>query len=224
MTDVCDTASIRVEIKRLIREKTKRDKINFTSSQLANELNVPRSVIQRLIHDDPNKRVLNPKIDTLLKIVQFFRSDGFDVTIEDLLGVRKNTAHISRASTDQTIAVKANIPLFSSVNVKYRIGSTEVDLEQHQCNTIAVFVAEDIKPTFNTGSIFIVDLDMPLEHDSLIATHQVNTTHLHVFKYYESKREKLLIPIDNTLTTKINYDNCDYLIIGTIVQIHLMQS
>lgn len=82
--------SIHTKIKNLIVKKTKRDGIVFTPSQLANAINLNRSVISKLIHENPYKRVLNPKIDTLVKIVVFFQNDGFDITLDELVGMKSN--------------------------------------------------------------------------------------------------------------------------------------
>src|SRR3990167_10553215 len=81
------TTSIHLVLRNLIEQKSKRDQIKFTSAQLANALSMPRSMITKLTHLDESKRVINPRIDTLLKIVEFFRSDGFNITINDLLGI-----------------------------------------------------------------------------------------------------------------------------------------
>jgi predicted transcriptional regulator len=68
----------------LIEAKSKKDNVRFTSSQLANALQVPRSLIQRLIHPDPNKRIVNPRVDTLIKIVDYFRKEGITASLDEL--------------------------------------------------------------------------------------------------------------------------------------------
>ena len=83
--------SIHLVLRDLIEKKSKRDKVKFTSAQLANALCMPRSMITKLTCLDESKRVINPRIDTLLKIVDFFRSDGFNITIDDLLGITKKS-------------------------------------------------------------------------------------------------------------------------------------
>ena len=45
------------------------------------------SILARLIHPDPKKRVTNPRIETLNKILEFFKSEGFTVSIDDFFGM-----------------------------------------------------------------------------------------------------------------------------------------
>src|SRR6188472_954785 len=86
--------TIHLTLKNLIEEKAKRDNAKFTACQLAEALGMPRSMITKLTHYDKSKRVLNPRIDTLIKIVDFFRADGFNVTLDDLIGRRTKTINI----------------------------------------------------------------------------------------------------------------------------------
>ncbi len=84
------TTSIYQVISELITMKTTHDGASFTNAQLANAIDVPRSSICRLLHPDTTKRVTNPTVEMLLKIVHFFREDGFDVTMDHLLGFRQS--------------------------------------------------------------------------------------------------------------------------------------
>lgn len=72
-------------LKDLIDLKSKRDGKIFTIYQLAKAINMPHSILVKLMHSDPTKRVNNPRIDTLTKIIDFFKSDGFSISIDDLL-------------------------------------------------------------------------------------------------------------------------------------------
>lgn len=79
-------------IRALIECKSKRDQTPFTIYKLAKALGMPHSVLIKLIHTDENKRVHNPRIDTLTKIVNFFKQDGFQISIDDvLIGLSINT-------------------------------------------------------------------------------------------------------------------------------------
>ena len=69
----------------LIDLKSQRDGVKFTVYQLAKAINMPHSILIKLIHQDPTKRVNNPRVDTLAKIVEFFKLDGFSITLDDLL-------------------------------------------------------------------------------------------------------------------------------------------
>lgn len=56
---------IHITIKTLMHLKSERDGIAFTLYQLAKALNMPHSVLIRLLHHQPSKRVNNPRVDTL---------------------------------------------------------------------------------------------------------------------------------------------------------------
>ncbi len=64
---------IHLTLKTLMQMKSERDGINFTLYQLAKALNMPHSILSRLVHSQPSKRVNNPRIDTLSKIVDFLK-------------------------------------------------------------------------------------------------------------------------------------------------------
>ncbi len=96
------TEAIHFVLSDLIAKKSQRDGVNFTSAQLAQSINVNRSIVHRLIHPDPDKRVRNPQIETLIKIVEFFRAEGFNIRIDDLLATFKTKAAVDVQA--QTIA------------------------------------------------------------------------------------------------------------------------
>lgn len=134
---------------------------------------MPHSMLVKLIHKDPLKRVNNPRIDTLARIVDFFNQDGFDVTIDDLInGFKTKTIEVA-TQTVRAFSVTQAIPLYSmALGLEEKIGMTEVKLTQASKNAIALFSDEDIKPIFKRGSIFIIDMELPPEHDTLIAINE----------------------------------------------------
>src|SRR3990167_10301056 len=86
--------NIHLVLRNLFEKKTEKDKKNFTIYQLAKAIDVPHSILVKLMHTDPAKRVLNPRIDTLSKIVDFFKNDGFDIAIDDLISGAKISSSI----------------------------------------------------------------------------------------------------------------------------------
>src|SRR3990167_9006077 len=139
--------SIHIELKKLIELKSQRDQIKFTAAQLANALNMPRSMITKLTHPDLLKRVINPRIDTLLEIVEFFKEDGFNINIDNLLGT-KNLIDIQDQVTPSQIAVKT-IPLFSfDSDMKNQLGVIDINLSSDSKNMVALLSDHDIKPLF----------------------------------------------------------------------------
>lgn len=212
------STSIHTVLKDLIEEKSKRDNIKFTSYQLASALSMPRSIITKLTHTDESKRICNPKIDTLIKIVEYFKEDGFNITIDDLLGIRARSVEV------QSQPIMSNnlqsILLYSLANIEQKMGSIEIKLSDTHKNVLAFYLEEDIEPFFKVGSIFIVDLDLEPTHDMLVALQLDNTKQIHIKKYFVEKNKIVLkslnyknkdIPLMPTQTCKI---------LGVIVQIN----
>lgn len=83
------TTSIHLVISELMSMKSDKDGCCFTGAKLANAIDVPRSSICRLLHPDADKRITNPTVEMLLKILNFFRNEGFDVTMDHLFGFRQ---------------------------------------------------------------------------------------------------------------------------------------
>lgn len=77
------TNHIHSVLKYYLEQKSQRDQCAFTVFQLAKAMDMPHSILVKLMHEDPTKRVQNPRIDTLVKIVEFFRAEGFFITLDD---------------------------------------------------------------------------------------------------------------------------------------------
>lgn len=213
---------IHVVLSSLIAEKAKRDKMNFTSGQLASALNVPRSTILRLIHNDPTKRYTNPKIETLIKIVDFFRSDGFDITIDDLLGTRQAAIFLCDQKK-KTASLECTIPLFS---LKYplssKLGMIDIKLLDNPGNNLIAFQSDtDIKPIFKKGSIFIVDQDAELENDTLVALRQNDSKKILIRKCLKDKKQIVFTSYD-TADDPIFLNPSQMGVIGVIIQINVV--
>ena len=155
-------------LRNLIENKVARDKQNFSICQLAKALDMPHSMLVKLIHPDPAKRVMNPRIDTLAKIVSFFKNDGFDVSIDDLLGVpRAKTIELTKQIVNLS---QQNIPIYSfEYDPENKIGETTIQLVDSSKDIISLLSDQEIKPFFKKGSLFVIDKSMPLENDQLVA-------------------------------------------------------
>lgn len=186
----CSTSIHRV-LKWLIEEKSKRDNVKFTGYQLANALDMPRSIITKLTHADDSKRIINPKIETLLKIVNYFKLDGFDITIDDLLGLgsRSIDVQIQPLLSNQKTQT---IPLYSMNHDKQQLGSIDINLSAIESDLQAYYLEEDIQPFFKTGSIFIVDLNSKPSNDTLIAIKLGDSQKIQIKKYLTKKNKIIL--------------------------------
>lgn len=212
--------SIHVKLNNLLQQKSQRDRVNFTGSQLANALDVPRSVIQRLLHPDPHKRVTNPKIETLLKIVDFFRTDGFSITVDDLLGTHSKAIDV-QAQTLDLLNVQATIPVFAMDNSKAEnLGMVDINIASHSNNLIAFLANNDIKPMFKKGSLFIVDKNMQPEDNTLVAVRLNNNQQVLVRKYYIQKHQRVLKSYDPMEETIVLQPTMNYELLGVVIQVN----
>lgn len=210
--------SIHLTLKELIEEKSRRDNIKFTACQLAQAVGIPRSIITKLTHHDVTKRVTNPKLDTIMKIVEFFKADGFDITIEDLLGSDTKTVTVKN---QQIISQRktVTIPIYS-LNKKEKMGIVDVKISGRQKDTIALYADRDIKPFFKAGSIFIVDPNAVLENDNLIAIKLGHSGNIQIKKYCAYKNKILLKSLDGREKDILLMLTTQTEILGVVVQIN----
>lgn len=209
---------IHITLRSLIEEKSRRDNVKFTACQLAQALEMPRSIITKLTHHDKAKRVTNPKIDTLMKIVEFFKADGFDIAIEDLLGLSTKTINVkNQRLISQNQAVTT--PIYS-LNKKEKMGVVDVKISGKHNNTIAFYADKDIQPFFKAGSLFIVDPNAELENDNLIAIKLANSNRIQIKKYCVHKNKILLKSLDEREKDIVLMPTTQAEIFGVIVQIN----
>lgn len=206
--------AMHITLKQLIQAKSQRDNIKFTACQLAKILSIPRSILTKLTHHDVAKRVKNPKIETIMKIVDFFKQDGFDITIEKLLG-QKLIIH--------DVSCMAKIPLYSMHKQK-KIGYAEIKILHDQimhntANLIGLEAPYDIEPFFKIGSIFIVNNNMDFADQHLIAITIIDNNDIQIKRYCIDNQQIYLQEIDKN-ANKILLDPLKFKIIGVIIQIN----
>lgn len=156
--------AIHSALKQLIDLKSKRDHSHFSLSQLARAIDMPHSILSKLTHEDPARRVSNPRVDTLSKIVDFFKRDGFEVTIDALLGKQAIKAIQEQPKR------KLLIPLyFLDSDLSNRFGSFEYDGPGELENLIALVADDYIEPMFKKGSVFVVDISIKPVEGTLVA-------------------------------------------------------
>ena len=212
------STSIHTTLRELIEAKSKRDKIKFTGYQLASAVDMPRSIITKLLHVDKSKRVSNPKIETLIKIVDYFREDGFNISIDELLGITSGSVDVQSQSIMQYTEAHF-VKLYSLENIKEKIGTAEINIPQTSKNIIALCAAEDMKPFFKQGSLFIVDLEMKPTHDTLIAIKLDGLEKVHIRKYFQEKNKIILKSLTNEEDiTLFPTRTCQ--ILGVVIQIN----
>lgn len=211
---------LHITLRELIRRKSKRDRFEFTIYQLANELDMPRSMLVRLMHTDPEKRVHNPRIDTLAKIVEFFKTDGFNITIDELLYGFKDHSVDVPSQESGTFSIQKRVPLYSFNIVQEDLGFIDVKLTQSLKKTIALRSDEDIKPMFKKGSIFILDTELEPENDTLIAVKIEGYNKILIRKFYLDGHKKLLKSYSDEIKPVILTPTLQYQILGIVIQVN----
>jgi len=209
--------SMHLTLKRLIDEKSMRDRVKFTACQLAQALGMQRSIITKLTHNDITKRVTNPNMDTVIKIVEFFKADGFDITIEGLLGLATKAVDIkNHKAVPYRQAV--TMPIYS-ISKKEKMGIIDIKMTESHKDTIALYADRDIKPFFKTGSIFVVDQNAVLKNGNLIAVKLDGSDNIDVKKYCILKNKIFFKSLDER-EKDILLSDTQSEIIGVIVQVN----
>ncbi len=211
---------IHLTLKALLQMKSERDGENFTLYQLAKALNMPHSILSRLVHSQPSKRVNNPRIDTLFKIVEFFKTDGFNITVNDLLmGFKEDTVNVQAEKIDSFLT-EVKLPLYSfNTDQSKKLGMATIKLTTLPNNVIAFLSDEAIQPLFKQGSIFIVDTQLKPKKDSLVAIKLENNPKILIRKFHIERNKKWLKSIDDSVDPVI-LEQKYHSIIGVIIQIN----
>lgn len=214
------TNSIYAVLNNLIEQKSKRDNMKFTSAQLAHAIHVKRSIVQRLLHPDIGKRVTNPKIETLIKIVEYFRSQGFDVSIDSFLVTKRPAINVQEQAIG-VLSMRTSIPIYSLNDPKaLHLGTIDVSIAEHQGALLALLTEEDIKPMFKRGSIFIVDPRLTPEDSTLVAVRIGGQSKVLIKKYALEGNAAYLKPIEGKeKAIKITVGaKCE--IMGVVIQVN----
>lgn len=206
------------KLRALIELKSSRDGKLFTTYQLAKAINMPHSILVKLIHPDPAKRVNNPRIDTLIKIIKFFKSDGFLVTVDDFL-FRKNEVDIQSQRFEHHY-VERKIQIFSLDYEPKKIGFINIRLSEKHHNLMAFVSDEEIKPLFKVGSIFIVDKSIKPESEHLVAAKIEMHNKIIIRKLIIDGSEKSLIALDDKADKIVLLPKLHCFILGVVIQVN----
>ncbi|TLY48269.1 MAG: S24 family peptidase [Gammaproteobacteria bacterium] len=216
-----NTNKIHLTLRNLIKMKSARDGVNFTLYRLAKSLNMPHSVLLRLIHLEPTKRVNNPRIDTLYKIVEFFKLDGFNITVNDLLMGFKDPSEIT-IQDQQSISFNAEckLPLYSFNIAKLdKIGQIQIKLIKQADDLFALQSEEEIKPIFKQGSIFVIDPNAKLENNNLVAVKVEKKLQIMIKKIQIQTNHIVLTNFDNS-TAPVILNPQLHSIVGVVIQVN----
>ncbi len=216
MTSEISTSLINSVLNELIKKKSKQDGVKFTSSKLASALDLPRSSIFRLIHPDKDKRMTNPTIGTLIKIVEFFQADGINVSIDDFVGIKKTVNVQDQVSS--LLSHSITMPVYALDSLDKEISTITLHVDNIDNNFIALLTEEDMKPIFKKGSVFIVNKDIYPEDENLIGI-IIDKKNPVLIGKLNKKNNELSISLFDKKSTKIDLLATNYDIIGVVVQI-----
>lgn len=182
-------------IREFINLKSLRDNKKFTASQLADAIGVPHSVLVKLLHKDPEKRVKNPRIDTLVKIVAFFQKDGFDISIDSLLG--KTTVKLE--DTQELRFKTLTLPCFPANRSGISKSSSfkEIEIPESVETPFITELSEDITSLFKKGTLLIIDKSQAPIDNCLLMIKDKEANEIMIRKFAISGEEKILLCLDN---------------------------
>ena len=192
--------------------KQQRDGKRYSVYQLSKEIDVNRSIIQRIL----NGEVVNPRLDTLIKIANFFTKDGLLLSLDELV----NLDHISELNEHYlTKEIKMMLPLYDMANSNESMGNITASVPASSTNTVAFLSKNKVEPIFSAGSIFIVDLVKKPKHSNLIAIKSTYDDTVSIAKYKDGKNNTpFATTIDLQKTINLNNNNK---LIGVVIKAHM---
>ncbi|GAB4392407.1 MAG: hypothetical protein Tsb005_06270 [Gammaproteobacteria bacterium] len=221
--EVIEENNIHNTLKELIAKKSQRDNQKFTIYQLARAINMPHSILVKLIHADPNKRVSNPRIDTLHKIVEFFRQDGFELTIDDLLlGFNKFNKINVLEQEIPIFTLSKSIPIYTMEMPQPRpLGFVDISLTRVSESIVAFLAEEDIRPMFKKGSVFVIEPNLKPKHGMLVAARIDGYNKLLIRKFMLQGHKQILISHDKTLEPIELMPTYNHYLLGVVIQVNV---
>ena len=213
--------AIRDSLLELLELKSLKDGKKFTPSRLAASINIQHSMIVKLLHIDPEKRVFNPRIETLEKITSFFQSEGFLISIDDLIkGFKKSKAIDVRQQQSEPHSDLKSFPLFElSFGLDKKIGAIDVKLNKNTFADKAFITSIDIKPFFKKGSVFLVDsTETPKSNNLLLIKNSENE--LLIKKLLVENSCRYFVDLNNLSSKDKIMPTDNIFIVGVITQIN----
>jgi hypothetical protein len=169
------------------------------------------------MHKDPEKRVYNPRIDTLKSIIDFFKSDGFSISVDDLFN-RKEIDIMSQPTIENY--VDKHIQIFSLNYEQSKIGTITMRLPDDNADLIAFLSDEEINPFFKSGSIFIVNKDIKPGDNNLVIIKSEPDKKTCLKKLSVRGAKRYLISLNDNEDVIEFLPTLHYLIVGVVTQIN----
>ena len=197
----------------LITAKQLKDNKKFTASQLAKAIAVDRSLIQRILTGEVN----NPTVNTLIKIVNFFVEDGFNLRLDDLIPLRKSLVNVQGQAILSEKSIQ--LPLYQMENFQSGvIGEVATQIQDASPCLIALVSSQDIAPIFKAGSIFVVDIMKKAEPENLVVL-RMNQA-IKIAKCTHSNKEKIFELLSDKKITVRETEANKQILLGVVVRIN----
>ncbi len=207
--------ALSVSLRNLIERKSKRDNRTFTAYQLAKCLAVDRSLILRILSGE----VPHPRIDTILKILDFFVQDGFKLSLDELVNGRVESEWVSEQIPEVVQLSTINV---YSMNKRYAQCQrrTSVALPLNAAALQAFVNEESIAPFCPPGTLFIIDKEKSVEAGHLLAIDFLDKEEIIFYKCL-TLTPFSLISMDDQVRFCVEDRNISVRVLGVVVRIHL---
>lgn len=211
-TTLIYSSNVAAALKKLIELKSIRDNVPFTASKLAKELKVDRSLIGRILKGG----IQNPRIDTLLKITQYFINEDFNLTVDHL--TQWQTQVIAVQEQAMLIEETNTFPLYHSNEFLGRAFATAtLTAPRASPSTVAIYADDNLGPLCLIGSIFIVDMLRRPEDRNLIAVRLNKAAGILVRRYFRNDHGSIVLRGSTPdIPDIIMNDKNDVVIIGVV--------
>ena len=203
-------------LSKLITAKSEYDQEKFTHRKLALALDIPPSVISRITNSDSTAKVDNPRLQTLTKIVDYFISAGFPITLEKMLTKQDIILDI-RKSAEPSFHIKTNIPLYDKDhNLITEDFTTEINSKIKAENIIAIKHPYKLSGKTYQDALFLVDTKSKNHKDTLCLVKEHQQKNVFIAQNKSTALEQRFINVvDNRIIS------CPASIIGVVIQITL---
>nr|BFD33690.1 hypothetical protein GTC16762_33090 [Pigmentibacter ruber] len=211
-----NTHHIQNQIIKLINLKKDKDS-NFSLNALAEAIDVSSSVFYRLLSNDETKKTKYISKMVLKKIANYFQNNGYNISLDDILGVKKIYTEDVSIIPKKTLK---NIPVYSPSDSKEALFYTDTDIDIKYINDkIFGFKFDDfIKPIFNEGSIWFVNINKKPENDTICAIKYKDKISL---KRILINGKRILLGSIDKESSQIEELNINYEILGEIIKVKL---
>ncbi|RDB36750.1 MAG: XRE family transcriptional regulator [Spirobacillus cienkowskii] len=214
---VNNTQHLRDQILNLIKQKSQRDRVDFSLNALAEAINISSSVFYRLLSQNESKKTKFISEKILKKIADYFQKDGFSITLDEITGCKKvNIEDIQLIAKKNISGISVFNPLNSSEKLFEVV--TDIDIRFANNHIIAFLFSDFIAPVFPKGSLWFVNTDKFPESDTICAINCEKT--IHITRYLKTDNNVIFGSLDRNDVAIMKF-NHPFKILGEIIKVKL---